>query len=162
MIVEQPYSDVREDDGSHRRVIVPVWLRVPGHCDLGEVGDDDIVAECRRRGYLVFPVGRDLDIGNLRVYADRSAALRGGTMVRLSPLQAEVLRRLAGAYPRALTYPRIALLCWGDATRVPEARVYVTDLRRKLPGLIRSLRTGARGGIVSLVLTPDAGEENTA
>jgi hypothetical protein len=151
-----------DDPQPRRRVVVPVWLRVPGHADIGEVADEDLVLECRRRGYAVFAVGRDLEIGNLRVYADRSAAFRGGIMVRLSPLQAEVLRHLVGAYPRALTYPRIALLCWGDTTRVPDARVYVADLRHKLPGLIRSLRTGARGGIVSLVLTPDTGEENSA
>jgi hypothetical protein len=163
MIAEQPYSDVLEEDGRHRRVIVPVWLRVPAHADIGEVADEDLVLECRRRGYAVFAVGRDIEIPGLRIRGDRPFVVWRGEERRLAQRPHGVLRVLAGAYPGAIGYTDLAWLLLrsrGDKAR-RNVQVIVWGLRRRFPGLIRTVTQPGGGTRARLVLDPGYGPAET-
>jgi hypothetical protein len=153
----QPHTDVLEGDGPHRRVIVPVWLRVPGHADIGEVADEDLVLECRRRGYAVFAVGRDIEIPGLLVRGDRPAVVWRGEERRLWPRFHGALRVLAGAYPRAIGYPDLARVLLGSqgAAAQNNAHMIVSNLRKTFPGLIRTVSHHGTGVGTRLVLDPD-------
>lgn len=122
--------------------LVPVWLTVPGHCDIAQVGDEDLAAELRRRGYAAFPLGVELEVHGLRVPA-RAGTLRwGGRAVGVTHREADVLRALAGAWPRPVPTVHLAVLVWGDTCAEPHARLYVRYVRRKVPGLIVTEQKG--------------------
>jgi len=153
----QPHTDLLDEDRP-RRVVVPVWLRVPAHADIGEVADEDLVLEVRRRGYAVFAVGKDIVLPGLLVRGDRPVVVWRGEERRLWPRLHAALGVLAGAYPRSITYADLArmLLGSGGDGAQQNVRVVVSGLRKQFPGLIRTLcHHGAMG--VRIVLDPEGG-----
>lgn len=125
--------------------IVPVWLRVPGHCDIAEVADEDLVGELRRRGYAVFELGRDLELPGLVVRGGASSLVWRGREVGLSAREADVLRVLAAAWPGPVTSRALLRAIWGLYAEENLPRMYVRYLRRKAPGLIETLQPNGAG-----------------
>lgn len=136
---QQPHSDLFEDAGP-RRVVVPVWLRVPAHADIGDVADEDLAAECRRRGYAVFRVGADLVLPGVVVRTDRHALVWGRREIAFTAREGEVVRVLAAAWPRGVRKETLLQEVWGGHVAPHTVSVYVRYLRRKAPGLIETLR----------------------
>jgi DNA-binding response OmpR family regulator len=130
-------------------VVVPVWLRVPGHADIAEVGDEDLVGELRRRGYGVIRLGVELEVGGLVVPPRAGTVCWRGQRVEVSGREADVLRVLAGAWPRSVPVRSVAAAVWGDEDADADVRMYVRYLRRKMPGLIV---TGPKGAGYALSL----------
>jgi len=64
----------------------------------------------------------------------RRRVLRGGTPLRLTPIEWEILRTLVSNAGRALTHQQIFDAVWGQAAGNPQQylRVHITNLRRKI------------------------------
>lgn len=112
---------------------------------LRSVPLDALIAEIRRRTRAMATralvrVGPEL---SLDVSAP-SATWRGRT-VALTPRECSVLLAIAGAHPTGLSGLELAELVWARKPDVAAARVYVHQLRLKLPGLLTELtRTSHR------------------
>ena len=59
---------------------------------------------------------------------------RGGTTIRLTPIEWDILRTLVTNAGRTLTHQQIFDAVWGDAAGNPQQylRVHITNLRRKV------------------------------
>jgi len=84
----------------------------------GTTGDDGAVVEA---------YGLVIDIARRRV-------ARGQTMIRLTPIEWDILRTLVSNAGRTLTHQQIFDAVWGSALGSPQQylRVHVTNLRRKI------------------------------
>ena len=71
-----------------------------------------------------------------------------GTFVRLRPKEMETLQAIASAHPRAVTSVQVACALYesGSKSNRDAVRVYVSLLRKLLPGLLNKAAPGRRHG----------------
>src|SRR5438128_1035994 len=108
--------------------------------------DDTLMATIRARALLVIeddaPIRRALqnalsDVAEaygLVIDIARRRVARGQTMIRLTPIEWDILRTLVSNAGRTLTHQQIFDAVWGSALGSPQQylRVHVTNLRRKI------------------------------
>src|SRR5438094_88419 len=98
--------------------------------------DDTLMATIRARALLVIeddaPIRRALQ--NALSDMARRRVARGQTMIRLTPIEWDILRTLVSNAGRTLTHQQIFDAVWGSALGSPQQylRVHVTNLRRKI------------------------------
>ena len=102
--------------------------------------DDELADELRRRGFVVVDARGGAVLGDLELHRGRAAATWRGRTVGLAPREGDVLAALMTSWPRPVRAARLTWAVWGDAACENNARVYVAELRRRLPGLIETLR----------------------
>lgn len=110
-----------------------------------DLGADDYltkpfgIAELLARIRAVLRRGHDAELpritlGNVTIDLERRIVTKDGAEVHLTATEFAVLRALAQHAGKVLTHRQLLRLAWGDyeGENVPEVRVYVNYLRRKL------------------------------
>ena len=91
-----------------------------------------------RRARLAGTIGDDgratVEAYGLVIDLARRRVTRGQTVIRLTPIEWDILRTLVSNAGRTLTHQQIFDAVWGSATGSPQQylRVHVTNLRRKI------------------------------
>ncbi|HEX4627440.1 MAG TPA: response regulator transcription factor [Gemmatimonadales bacterium] len=157
IVLDLGLPDARGVDVCHE---IRSWSRVPivvlsaRHSDMEKVlllnaGADDyvtkpfstpeLVARVRavlRRARLADGVDGDtvVEAHGLVIDLARRRVTRGETVIRLTPIEWDILRTLVSNAGRTLTHQQIFDAVWGSAAGSPQQylRVHVTNLRRKV------------------------------
>lgn len=106
--------------------------------DLTDATTGALQAELHRRRVSALSGMEDIYVGDLTVSPSRLSVFWRGEWVRLRPKEMETLQAIASAHPRGVTCIQLACALYesGSQANLFAVRVYVSELRKLLPGLL--------------------------
>lgn len=115
--------------------------------ELAAVPTEALAAELYRRGIDPLSCVQDVRLPGLTIRPSHYLVTWGGQDVLLRPRQMDVLLVLARSHPNGVTTARVAHEVYGaaSASHRQTIRVFLYELRRRLPGLLNE-QGGNRGG----------------
>lgn len=114
--------------------------------NLQAVSTGELANELHRRRVSVLAGMEDIHLVGVTISPSRQFVAWNNTFVRLRPKEMEVLQAIAAAHPRAVTTIQIACALYesGSKANCDAVRVYVSELRKLLPGLLNEATRGSR------------------